>query len=234
MLEKLSAWRWCLSIILEQLGKTKTTVKKSPGRKAGESHLWSTALPLLFCFFSFAYLFIQPFNYLVYILSTYRLSGTDICIFLVTAGLSTHLQISWKIPRDPFPNPLKATLFPVLDLLPLRPQVVHQDSRNSWSWKALGFLFSAQPSACGFPDSFSPRGTLRGDKSRFKWGFSICGRSLLDLTEWGTGSDFGKPLRSELGYIPMSHWLISPQKKGRLKSLRCTEGTFGVGEAKEK
>ena len=70
--------------------------------------------PVLFCFF----LPIYSFNYLLYILSTNYLSGTDICIFLVTAGISTHFQISQESQEIPSPRDLKATLFPVLDLLP--------------------------------------------------------------------------------------------------------------------
>lgn len=98
-----SAWRRCLSIILQQLQKMKTTLKKTRGEKKGENHLYPALLhPLIFCF-CFAHSFIQLFNYFMYILSTYCLSVTDICIFLVTAALSTHFQISLEIPRDPFP-----------------------------------------------------------------------------------------------------------------------------------
>lgn len=216
-MEKLSAWRWCLSIFLEQLEKTETTPKKVPGREEGEYDLYPALLhPHLFCFFPLAHSFIQLFNYLMYILSTYCLSGTDICIFLITGGLSIYFQISRE---SPSPKPLKATVFPLLDPLPFQPQAAHQNSRNSWSWKALAFLFSAQPSAWGLPWFFFSKEDPKGEKiSRFKWGFSPCGKIIMDTTEWGAGSGFGEPLRSKLRCIPTNYWQISPQKKIRLKS----------------
>lgn len=106
MTEKPSAWRENLSIILEQM---ETTFKKILGRKKGKCHLYTALLhPHLFCFSTFALSFIQPFSYLMYILNIYCLAGTDICIFLVTAGLSTLFQISLEIPREPFPKASKS------------------------------------------------------------------------------------------------------------------------------
>lgn len=95
---KPSPWSWCLGILLGQVEKTKATLRKIPERKGGECHLYTALLhPHLSCFFPFALSFIQIFNYLVYILSTYCRPGTDICTFLVTAGLSTDLF--FKSPR---------------------------------------------------------------------------------------------------------------------------------------
>lgn len=92
MIEKTSPWRWCLGIILEQMERMETTVK-SLERKEGRCHLYAALLhPHLSCLFPFALSLIQPFNYLMYILSTYCLSGTDVYISPVTAELSTNLS----------------------------------------------------------------------------------------------------------------------------------------------
>ena len=70
------SWRWCLDIILEKMGKMETTLKKIPEIKEGECHLYAALLhPHLSCFFPFALSFIQPFSYLMYLLSPYCLPG---------------------------------------------------------------------------------------------------------------------------------------------------------------
>lgn len=146
--------------------------QKDPRKKVR----WVLSLPSLphLFFFPFAHFFMQSFNYWLYILSTYSLSGPDIFIFLVTTELSTDFQISWEILYQSFYK---------LDF-PSSPRWLVGTVRRIEAGRLWGFCSMLCPLCTGFSDSFSVTEILGGGESRYKvGGFSICKGLLLYLTE---------------------------------------------------